>query len=140
MRLVTASELAKALSRIHPDTNIIVNVNGGEMRVWLTKLTETENAIFLDGMTPDRLPEGTMVRGGGRMKATAQDIDNLIFETEQNISSLMTLRKRMENGISVGENYTQDDEFLARAADRVQIAMESLSLTKRLLRRINEEE
>lgn len=74
------------------------------------------------------------------MKATAQDIDNLIFETEQNISSLMTLRKRMENGISVGENYTQDDEFLARAADRVQIAMESLSLTKRLLRRINEEE
>lgn len=74
------------------------------------------------------------------MKATAQDIDNLIFETEQNISSLMTLRKRMENGISVGENYTQDDEFLARAADRVQIAMESLSLTKRLLKRINEEE
>lgn len=74
------------------------------------------------------------------MKATTQDIDNLIFETEQNISSLMTLRKRMENGISVGENYTQDDEFLARAADRVQIAMESLSLTKRLLRRINEEE
>lgn len=74
------------------------------------------------------------------MKATTQDIDNLIFETEQNISSLMTLRKRMENGISVGENYTQDDEFLARAADRVQIAMESLSLTKRLLRRIDEEE
>lgn len=74
------------------------------------------------------------------MKATAQDIDNLIFETERNISSLMTLRKRMENGISVGENYTQDDEFLARAADRVQIAMESLSLTKRLLKRINEEE
>lgn len=74
------------------------------------------------------------------MKATAQDIDNLIFETEQNISSLMTLREHMENGISVGENYTQDDEFLARAADRVQIAMESLSLTKRLLRRINEEE
>lgn len=74
------------------------------------------------------------------MKATAQDIDNLIFETEQNISSLKMLRKRMENGISVGENYTQDDEFLARAADRVQIAMESLSLTKRLLKRINEEE
>lgn len=62
MRLVTASELAKVLSRIHPDTNIIVNVNGGEMRVWLTKLTETENAVFLDGITPDRLPEETMVR------------------------------------------------------------------------------
>lgn len=74
------------------------------------------------------------------MKTTAQGIDNLIFETEQNISSLKMLRKRMENGISVGENYTQDDEFLARAADRVQTAMESLSLTKRLLKRINEEE
>lgn len=74
------------------------------------------------------------------MKATAQDIDNLIFETEQNISSLMTLREHMENGISADENYTQDDGFLARAADRVQTAMESLSLTKRLLRRINERE
>lgn len=74
------------------------------------------------------------------MKATAQDIGNLIFETEQNISSLMTLRKRMEDGISVGENYTQDDEFLARAADRVQTAMESLSSAKKLLRLINEKE
>ena len=62
MRLVTAGELAMVLSRIHPDTNIIVNVNGGESRVWLTKLTETESAIYLDGMTPDRLPAGTMVR------------------------------------------------------------------------------
>lgn len=62
MRLVMASELANVLSRIHPDTNVVVNVNGGEMRVWLTKLTETENAVFLDGITPDRLPEGTMVR------------------------------------------------------------------------------
>lgn len=74
------------------------------------------------------------------MKATAQDIDNLIFETEQNISSLMTLREHMLVAISDEENYTQDDESIVRARGRVKVAMDSLSSAKRLLRRINEEE
>lgn len=74
------------------------------------------------------------------MKATAQDIDNLIFETELNISSLLTLREHMENGISADENYTQDDGFLTRAMGRVKSAMDSLSSATGLLRRINKEE
>lgn len=74
------------------------------------------------------------------MKATAQDIDNLIFETELNISSLLTLREHMENGISADEDYTQDDGFLARAMGRVKSAMDSLSSATGLLRRINERE
>lgn len=72
------------------------------------------------------------------MKATAKDIDNLIFEAEQNISSLMTLKEHMLVGISDKENYTQDDESLARARDRVKIAMDSLSSAIGLLRRIND--
>lgn len=74
------------------------------------------------------------------MKATAQDIDNLIFETERNISSLMTLREHMLVAISDEENYTQDDESIVRARGRVKVAMDSLSSATGLLRRINEEE